>query len=183
MKEELSALEDNCTWTIVPLPHGKHFIGCRWVCKIKYASNGSIDRHKARLVAKGYTQKESVDFFETFSPFAKLATNKVLLALAAINAWHMVQLDINNAFLNGDLFEEVYMDLPMGIRTNMYPFQHQIVGFVSFTSHCMDSNRLLGNGTQNSPTLSLLLVLSSPNSTILCLPKGKILNLLPYWSM
>lgn len=107
-------MEDNHTWSVVPLPHGKHTVGCRWVYKTKYDSNGSVDRYKARLVAKGYTQQAGVDFFETFSPVAKLSTVKILLALAAINNWNLVQLDIHNAFLNGDLFEEVYMDLPLG---------------------------------------------------------------------
>lgn len=117
MHEELTAMEDNHTWSIVSLPLGKHSIGCRWVYKTKFASNGSVDRHKARLVAKGYTQQEGVDFFDTFSPVAKLSTVKILLALAAINKWHLFQLDINNAFLNGDLLEEVYMDLPLGYHS------------------------------------------------------------------
>lgn len=115
-KDELDAMELNNTWSIVPLPSDKQSIGCRWVYKVKYASDGSIDRHKARLVAKGYTQQEGVDFFETFSPVAKLATVKILLALAASQQWHLAQLDINNAFLNGDLLEEVYMDLPPGYQ-------------------------------------------------------------------
>ena len=109
-------MEANHTWSVVSLLLGKHSIGCKWVYKIKYHSNGTIDRYKARLVAKGYTQQEGVDFLDTFSPVAKIVTVKVLLALASVHKWHIVQMDVNNAFLNGDLFEEVYMDLPLGYK-------------------------------------------------------------------
>ena len=117
MAAELQAMEDNNTWSIVPLPPNKNAIGCKWVYKLKFRSDGSLERHKARLVAKGYTQQEGLDFFDTYSPVAKLPTVKVLLALAASQQWNLVQLDVNNAFLNGDLFEEVYMDLPLGYRS------------------------------------------------------------------
>ena len=114
MTEELKAIEDNNTWTVVSLPLRKHAIGCRWVYKIKYKSNGTMDRYKARLVAKGYTQQAGVDFLDTFSPVAKITTVRVLLSIAPIKNWHFLQLDVNNAFLNGDMFEEVYMELPIG---------------------------------------------------------------------
>ena len=113
MKAELDAMEDNKTWSVVPLPKRKHSIGCKWVYKIKYHADGTIERYMARLVAKGYNQQEGVDFLDTFLLVAKLVTVKVLLALAASHHWHIVQMDVNNALLNGDLFEEVYMDLPV----------------------------------------------------------------------
>ena len=117
MKEELDAMEANNTWEVTPLPKGKHTIGCRWVYRVKRKQDGSVDRYKARLVAKGYTQQAGIDFQDTFSPVAKLTTVRVLLALAAVKGWRLLQLDVNNAFLNGDLFEEVYMDLPLGYHT------------------------------------------------------------------
>lgn len=114
MNEELIALESTDTWSICSLPPGKHAIGCRWVYKIKINPDGTIERYKARLVAKGYTQKEGEDFADTFSPVAKMTTVKTLLAVSAAKNWSLTQLDISNAFLNGDLDEEIYMTLPPG---------------------------------------------------------------------
>jgi hypothetical protein len=114
MQAEIKALEDNNTWTLEPLPPDKVLIGYKWVYKVKHNSDGSIERYKARLVAKGFTQFEGLNYFETFSPMAKLTTVPCLLALAAINNWHLHQLDVNNAFLNGDLDKEVFMKPPIG---------------------------------------------------------------------
>ncbi|OMO65653.1 hypothetical protein CCACVL1_21443 [Corchorus capsularis] len=114
MQKELAALENNNTWTLETLPPRKKPIGCKWIFKIKYKSDGTIERYKARFVAKGYNQIEGMDFHETFAPVAKLVTVRCLLAIAAIKNWELHQLDVNNAFLHGDLDEEVYMSLPPG---------------------------------------------------------------------
>jgi hypothetical protein len=105
MHSELQALKANGTWSLTPLPAGKTPIGCRWVSKIKH-----------KLMAKGFTQLEGIDYQDTFSPTAKIIYVRCLLALAAARGWSLHQLDVNNAFLHGDLHEEIYMSPPPGLR-------------------------------------------------------------------
>ncbi|CAJ2672360.1 unnamed protein product [Trifolium pratense] len=114
--EEMKALEKNKTWSVMTLPDGKKTVGCKWVFTVKYNSDGSIERYKARLVAKGFTQTYGIDYSETFAPVAKFNTVRILLSLAANLDWPLHQLDVKNAFLNGDLEEEVYMDIPPGFE-------------------------------------------------------------------
>ena len=112
IKVEIDALQANHTSVMTKIPPGKVPIGCKWVYKIKLKADGSIERYKARLVAKGFTQAEGIDYYETFSPVVKFVTVRSLLALTAVHGWHLSQLDVNNAFLHGDLDEEVYMVPP-----------------------------------------------------------------------
>lgn len=126
---ELKALESNDTWDIQSLHAGKQSISCKWVYKIKYNSDGTIELNKARLVAKGYTQRESVDYFKTFSLAAKMNIVKTLIAMASMQGWFLEQLDVNNAFLHRDLNEEVYMDLPLG-------YSHSIGSFTCCFNLC-----------------------------------------------
>ncbi|MCO5569069.1 hypothetical protein L7F22_022776 [Adiantum nelumboides] len=116
MNEEMDALYGNETWELVPLPKGKKPIGYRWVYKVKHNSNGSVSRYKARLVAKGYAQTYGIDYEEMFALVAKMATVRVVIAMAATKSWILHQMDVKNAFLHGDLQEEVYIEQPPGFQ-------------------------------------------------------------------
>lgn len=116
MLEEIKALEKSGIWEFVDLPRGKKTVGRKRVFTVKYKSDGLIGRYKARLVAKGFTQSYGIDYQETLAPVAKLNTIRVLLSLAANLNWQLCRLDVKNAFLNGDLAEEVFMDIPSGFE-------------------------------------------------------------------
>lgn len=116
MKAEMNSLESTGTWSVCELPVGKHPVGCKWIHTYKYHADGTVERPKSRLVAKGYTQLEGLDYIDTFSPVAKLGTFRLLLSLASAKNLFTLQLDISNAFLNGDLDEEIYMVIPQGYQ-------------------------------------------------------------------
>ncbi|KAL0345417.1 UNVERIFIED_CONTAM: Retrovirus-related Pol polyprotein from transposon TNT 1-94 [Sesamum radiatum] len=114
MDIEMKALENNKTWELVNLPSGKEVIGLKWIYKLKFKPDGSIQKHKARLVARGYMQREGIDFEETFSPVARFDTIRTVLSIAANYKWKVYQFDVKSAFLNGVLEEEVYVQQPKG---------------------------------------------------------------------
>ena len=105
MSDELLALEQNNNWIVTDLPLGKSAIDCKNVYKTKFHVDATIERLKARLFAKGFTQKAGIDY-------TKLVTVRVLLSIAAIKGWCLLQFDVNNAFLHGDLKEEIFMRKP-----------------------------------------------------------------------
>lgn len=114
MQEEIASLMKNDVWDLVPLPKDRKPITCRWVFKIKTNPDNTIERYKARLVVRGFTQKQGIDFKETFAPVAKYPSLRLLFARAASEKLDILQLDIKTAFLYGDLEEETYMMQPEG---------------------------------------------------------------------
>ena len=109
VNDEMKSLISNRTWKLVDL-----LPGCKWVLRKNLKLDGSIDKFKARLVAKGFKQKADLDFFDTFSPVTRITSIRLLIAIAAIFDLKIHQMDVKNAFLNGDLEEEIYMDQPEG---------------------------------------------------------------------
>jgi hypothetical protein len=116
MDRELETLESAGTWSTVSRPAGKNVVGSKWVFRLKRKADGSIDKYKARLVAQGFTQVHGVDYFDTYSPVAKLTSFRVILALAARLDWEIESFDFNGAYLNGELGEgeEIFMQPPPG---------------------------------------------------------------------
>ncbi|KAK1412849.1 hypothetical protein QVD17_34395 [Tagetes erecta] len=114
MADEYLALVRNGTWSLVPRSSNTNIVDCKWVYKIKRDQTGAVTRYKARLVAKGFRQQPGVDYHDTFSPVIKATTIRVVLSLAITKGWSLRQLDVQNAFLHGDLQETVYLSQPPG---------------------------------------------------------------------
>ncbi|TXG64072.1 hypothetical protein EZV62_011066 [Acer yangbiense] len=135
MDYEIIDLEENGTWSVVPLP-------------------------TAHLVAKGCSQEEGLDYMETFALVVKLVTVRVVLAIVAVKGWGLHQLDVQNAFLHGDLNEEVFVQIPP-----RYTKQGELNGLRAvcrYTSPYMDSNKHPANSSLSSQMLLIQLVFLNP---------------------
>ena len=116
LDEEIRSLSEHNVSEIVQKSPDIHPLSCKWVFKIKYDKHGNLQRFKARLVAKGYKQTSGIDFHETFLPIAKQSTLRLLFTLAATQDLEVQNIDIKTAFLNGDLEEEIFMEMPPGYQ-------------------------------------------------------------------
>ncbi|TFY78270.1 hypothetical protein EWM64_g5745 [Hericium alpestre] len=124
IEDELGRMKKMGTWELAEKPPGANVVGSWWVFKIKRDASGAIAKYKARLVAQGFSQIPGVDYTDTFAPVAKLSSIRILAALAARFDWELHQMDVKNAYLNGDLEEEIFMKQPPGFPT---PGQEQKV--------------------------------------------------------
>ena len=113
---EFDSLQEHETWELCDLPPGRKAVGSKWVFKIKYREDGTVDRYKCRLVAQGFTQAPGVDYSETFAPVARFGTIRTLLAIGVQREMSIQQMDVTTAFLNGTLKEDIYMNQPAGFE-------------------------------------------------------------------
>lgn len=109
MQAKFEVLRKNQTWVLVLISYATHVVDHIWVFKKKLNANGSLHRLKARLVTKGFQYTPRVNFLETFSLMVKTTTIKVILSLVVSYGWKIHQIDVNNAFLNGDLQKDIFI--------------------------------------------------------------------------
>ena len=112
IRKELKGLNDSGTWRLVKHPPNTNMVDSKWVFRIKKNVVGEVDKYKARLVARGFTQIYGVDYYEMYSPVARLASFQLLMAIAAHNGWTLDNFDFNQAFLNSVLGEDkvIYLE-------------------------------------------------------------------------
>ncbi|KAK3038255.1 hypothetical protein RJ639_030864 [Escallonia herrerae] len=114
INSEIESIMQNHIWELVDLPPENKILECKWIFKRKMKADGTIEKYKARLVVKGYRQKEGLDYFDTNSPFTRIISIQILIAIATINNLEIHQMDVKAAFLNGNLNEEIYIEQPEG---------------------------------------------------------------------
>nr|GFC83944.1 Gag-Pol polyprotein [Tanacetum cinerariifolium] len=147
MQEELHQFDRLEVWKLVDRPLCKNVINMKWLWKNKHDEENTVIRNKSSLVAKGYTQKEGVDFEESFAPVARLEAVRLFIAYAVHKSFTVYQMDVKIAFLYGPLKEEVYVNQPDGFVDPYHPDK-----IYRLKRLYMDSNKLQGRGTMNSPT-------------------------------
>ena len=116
MMEEYASIMKNDVWEVVPRLEGKSVVTSKWLYKIEYVADGSIEKYKARFVARGFSQVEGVDYDETFALVARYTSIRSIISIAAEMGWQIHQMDVKTAFLNGIIQEEVYIEQPQGFE-------------------------------------------------------------------
>jgi hypothetical protein len=103
---------------VVPKPKEKFVVNSKWIYKTKHAVDGSIEKYKEIFVARGLSQKEGIDYEETFSLIARYTSIKIVLSLATMMKWKVHQMDVKTTLLNGEIKEEFYVEQPLGFETH-----------------------------------------------------------------
>ena len=116
INKELKSVKDTGTWQEVKVPEEASLVDSKWVFKTKLNERGEVIKYKARIVARGFTQEYGVNYFDTYSPVARLTSLRILLTIVAAQDLELYQMDADTAFLNGTLEEDIYMDFPDGYQ-------------------------------------------------------------------
>nr|GEW67588.1 ribonuclease H-like domain-containing protein [Tanacetum cinerariifolium] len=160
----INALVKNDSWIIVPRLTDANLVRFMWLFKYKFHVDGTLSRYKARLAANGSSQQLGVEFDETFSLVVKPATIRTVLSLVVSRQWPVHQLDVKNAFLNGDLFETMYMHQPLGFVDSLY-LNH--VCLLQRSLYGLKRHLVLGfSGLQGTLELDLHLYASATTSLV-----------------
>ena len=118
MVQEYQYIIKNDVWEIVPRPKDKSMVSSKWIFKTKHPIDGSIEKYKAIFVARGFSQKEGIEYDDTFAPIARYTSIRTILALESNTKWKLHQMDVKTTFLNGLIEEEVYIEQPQRFETN-----------------------------------------------------------------
>ena len=94
MDDEFDSLQDNQTWKLVSIPHGRKLVQCKQIYKTKLAGDGTTTKYKDRLVAKGYSQVHGLDYNETFTPVERMDSIRSVLAFVAFKQWEEHDMDV-----------------------------------------------------------------------------------------
>ncbi|GJY79878.1 retrovirus-related pol polyprotein from transposon TNT 1-94 [Tanacetum coccineum] len=121
MQDEIHEFDRLDVWELVPPPDCAKIIALKWIYKVKLDEYGDVLKNKARVVAKGFCQEEGLDFEESFTPVARLEAIRIFLANVASKNMTVYQMDVETAFLNGELKEEVYVSQPEGFVDPDHP--------------------------------------------------------------
>jgi hypothetical protein len=161
MQEKYNFLLENQTWDLVPIPFGRRLVRCRWVYKTKSVVDGQISRYKSRIVAKGFQQVHGIDYDEAFTLVAKMDSIRLTLDIATTKGWEVHQMDVNNAFIHGDISEEIYMEQPQGFMQDsslVYRLKKSLYGlkqaprawYAKMDSYLFSQNLYIVNQTRMS---------------------------------
>ena len=118
MTKEYESILKNDVWDIVPRPEGKSIVTSKWIFKVKHATNKSIEKYKERFVAHGYSQREEVDYDDTFALVSWFTSICTIIALASTMGWKLFQMDVKTTFINGEIEEEVYVENLEGFKVH-----------------------------------------------------------------
>lgn len=118
MVEGYNSLLLNDLWEIVPRPNLKSMVDSKWLYRLKHVADGSIEKQKARFVAQGFSQKEEVDYDEISAPIARYNSIGGIMSLTAYFGWSLHQLDVQTAFLNSNMEEQMYTNQSRGFKVH-----------------------------------------------------------------